>query len=64
MGHTITVLCFGGFHTKWELLVITSGLTREGLANAMSKLNGDMKVSPEELDTIMQDAAVDECVRC
>lgn len=64
MGHTITVLCFGGSHTKWELLVITSGLTREGLANAMSKLNGDMKVSPEELDTMMQDAAVDECVRC
>ena len=62
MGHTIT-LCFGGSHTKWEP-VIASGLTREGLANAMSKLNGDMKVSPEELDLMMQDAIVDECVRC
>lgn len=40
----------------------TSGMTRDGLANAMSELNGGMEVASEEISTMMQDATVSRCV--
>ena len=35
---------------------------REGLAEAMMQLNGGMTVTEEEVNAMMDDAALDECV--
>ena len=43
---------------------IIRGLTRESLANAMSELNGGMKVTGEEIDAMMQHATTQEYVSC
>ena len=43
---------------------IIRALTREGLANAMSDLNGGMTVTGEEIDAMMQHATAHEYVSC